>query len=80
LAERLAEKGLGETHLERSLVTAGKSKTPVTLVVDTGSGHKTITLEPRQVANGRVRGLDTKADVERTLPISAIIELRAVGE
>jgi hypothetical protein len=27
-----------------------------------------------------VRGLDTVADVERTLPISAIIELLAVGE
>jgi hypothetical protein len=39
-----------------------------------------MTIEPRQVANGRVRGLDTGSDVERTLPISAIIELTAVGE
>lgn len=80
LAEHLHDVGLGSTHLERALLTAGKSRTTVTLLVETSSGNKTITLEPRHVANGRVRGLDTKADVERTLPISAIIELLAVGE
>lgn len=80
LAEHLHDVGLGSTHLERALLTAGKSRTTVTLLVETSTGNKTITLEPRHVANGRVRGLDTKADVERTLPISAIIELLAVGE
>lgn len=80
LAEHLHDVGLGSTHLERALLTAGKSRTTVTLLVETSSGNKTITLEPRHVANGRVRGLDTTADVERTLPISAIIELLAVGE
>ena len=80
LAENLFETGLGSTHLERALMTAGKARTTVTLLVETSTGNKTITLEPRHVANGRVRGLDTVADVERTLPISAIIELLAVGE
>ncbi len=80
LAERLHDIGLGSTHLERALMTAGKSRSRVTLLVETSTGNKTITLEPRHVANGRVRGLDTVADVERTLPISAIIELIAVGE
>ena len=80
LAQHLFETGLGSTHLERALITAGKTRTKVTLLVETSSGNKTITLEPRHVANGRVRGLDTVADVERTLPISAIIELLAVGE
>jgi len=80
LIERLHETGLGSTHLERALMTAGKSRSSVTLLVETSTGNKTITLEPRHVANGRVRGLDTVADVERTLPISAIIELLAVGE
>lgn len=80
LIERLHETGLGSTHLERALMTAGKSRSSVTLLVETSTGNRTITLEPRHVANGRVRGLDTVADVERTLPISAIIELLAVGE
>jgi len=80
LAENLFATGLGSTHLERALITAGKTRSKVTLVVETSAGNKTITLEPRHVANGRVRGLDTVADVERTLPISAIIELLVVGE
>ena len=80
LIEHLHETGLGSSHLERALMTAGKSRSSVTLLVETSTGNKTITLEPRHVANGRVRGLDTVADVERTLPISAIIELLAVGE
>jgi hypothetical protein len=80
LAENLFEVGLGSSHLERALMVAGKARVSVTLVVDTGTGLRTITLEPRQVANGRVRGLDTGSDVERTLPISAIRELKTVGE
>lgn len=80
LAESLAAVGLGSSHLERALLVAGKAKSAVTLVVDTGNGLRTITLEPRQVANGRVRGLDTASDVERTLPISAIREVKTVGD
>jgi hypothetical protein len=80
LIEHLHETGLGSSQLERALMTAGKSRSRVTLLVETSTGNRTITLEPRHVANGRVRGLDTVADVERTLPISAIIELLAVGE
>ena len=80
LAEDLHRVGLGSSHLERALLVAGKARARVTLVVETGTGPRTITLEPRQVANGRVRGLDTGSDVERTLPISAILELKAVGE
>jgi len=80
LADHLYSTGLGSTHLERALISAGKNRSRVTLLVETSTGAKTITLEPRHVANGRVRGLDTAADVERTLPISAIIELLAVGE
>ncbi|MFM6968234.1 MAG: helicase-associated domain-containing protein [Microbacteriaceae bacterium] len=80
LAEDLHRVGLGSTHLERALLMAGKARARVTLVVDTATGPRTITLEPRHVANGRVRGLDTGSDVERTLPISAILELKAVGE
>lgn len=80
LAVQLHEVGLGTTHLERALVIAGKSKSRVTLVVDTSDGLRTMTIEPRHVANGRVRGVDTGSDVERTVPISAIVELKAVGE
>lgn len=80
LAERLHGAGLGSSHLERALVVAGKAKSRVTIVVKTPDGLRTMTIEPRHVANGRVRGLDTGSDVERTVPISAIIELKAVGE
>ena len=80
LAESLAAVGLGSSHLERALLVAGKAKSAVTLIVETGEGLRTITLEPRQVANGRVRGLDTASDVERTLPISAIRDVKTVGD
>lgn len=80
IADQLVEVGLGSSHLERALMVAGKARARVTLVIDTGSGLRTITLEPRHVANGRVRGIDTASDVERTLPISAIRELKTVGD
>jgi len=80
MAEQIHELGLGTSHMERALIVAGKTRTRVTLTVETGSGPRTMTLEPRNVANGRVRGLDTVADVERTLPISAILTITTAGE
>jgi len=80
MAEHIHDVGLGTSHMERALIVAGKTRTRVTLTVETGTGTRTMTLEPRNVANGRVRGLDTVADVERTLPISAIITLTTAGE
>jgi hypothetical protein len=80
MAEQIHEAGLGTSHMERALIVAGKTRTRVTLTVATGTGTRTMTLEPRNVANGRVRGLDTVADVERTLPISAIITLTTAGD
>jgi hypothetical protein len=80
MAEQIHELGLGTSHMERALIVAGKTRTRVTLTVETGNGPRTMTLEPRNVANGRVRGLDTVADVERTLPISAILTITTAGE
>jgi hypothetical protein len=80
MAEQIHDAGLGTSHMERALIVAGKTRTRVTLTVETGNGTRTMTLEPRNVANGRVRGLDTVADVERTLPISAIITLTTAGD
>ncbi|CAB4589974.1 MAG: hypothetical protein F2574_02420 [Actinobacteria bacterium] len=80
MAEQIHDVGLGTSHMERALIVAGKTRTRVTLTVETGNGTRTMTLEPRNVANGRVRGLDTVADVERTLPISAIITLTTAGD
>lgn len=80
MAKHIFEVGLGTSHMERALIVAGKTRTRVTLTVETSTGPRTMTLEPRNVANGRVRGLDTVSDVERTLPISAIITLTTAGE
>lgn len=80
LCDYLFEVGLGSSHLERALTVAGKARARVTLVIETGAGLREITLEPRHVANGRVRGIDTASDVERTLPISAIREVKTVGD
>jgi len=80
MAEQIHELGLGTSHMERALIVAGKTRTRVTLTVETGNGPRTMTLEPRNVANGRVRGLDTVADVERTLPISAILTITTAGD
>ena len=77
-SEQLLVAGLGAGHLERALIVAMKAKTRVQITVQMPAGETVMIVEPRSVANGRVRALDTAVDAERTVPLSAITNLNSV--
>ena len=64
--------------MERALLLALRTKTRVTISVHMPAGPTELVVEPRSVANGRLRALDITADAERTVPISAITNLTTV--
>ncbi|PWC03424.1 helicase-associated domain-containing protein [Agromyces badenianii] len=62
-----------EAWLARQLEAAARSKETLTVTVRMPSGDTAdYLLAPASVANGRLRARDRKADIERTLPLSAI--------
>ncbi len=68
----LSESSGDEATLQQILLAIKlKSKIQVSYLGQDGS-EVTLTLEPNGVANGRVRGRDRKADIERTLPLANI--------
>jgi hypothetical protein len=77
-AEQLLVAGLGAGHMERALMLALRTKTRVTISVQMPAGPTDMVVEPRSVANGRLRALDINVDAERTVPISAITNLTTV--
>ena len=72
----LAEGEEGATEqawLARQLEAAARSKETLTVTVRMPGGDTAdYLLAPASVANGRLRARDRKADIERTLPLSAI--------
>ena len=68
----------GRAWLERQLEVAIKAKA---LIVVTISMHDGTTseylLQPTSIAGGRLRALDRKSDIERTLPVSHISAVRS---
>ncbi|MGH3705987.1 MAG: helicase-associated domain-containing protein, partial [Agromyces sp.] len=59
--------------LARQLEAAARSKETLTVTVRMPGGDTAdYLLAPASVANGRLRARDRKADIERTLPLSAI--------
>ena len=67
----------GPAWIARQLDAAIEARSTVTVMVDVpGSGPMPLTLEPTGIGGGRLRGRDRTADIERTLPLSSIIELR----
>jgi hypothetical protein len=59
--------------LVRSIQLAIKNKSIIVIGVTTNAGTEVeFTLEPIGFANGRLRGKDKKADIERTLPLTKI--------
>lgn len=72
----LAEGDAGATEqawLARQLEAAARSKETLTVTVRMPGGDTAdYLLAPASVANGRLRARDRKADIERTLPLSAI--------
>ncbi|PPG03277.1 hypothetical protein C5E06_12840 [Pseudoclavibacter sp. RFBI5] len=76
-ATRLDAGDDAQTWVQRQLEVARRAKSEVTVRVDLGGGKETtLRLVPMSVAAGRLRARDLAADVERTLPIRAILEVQ----
>ena len=59
---------------------ATRTKTPLEIDVTMPDGTTvTSTMEPRSLSGGRLRGVEIKNSVERTLPVSRITAVRPVG-
>lgn len=46
---------------------------PLAITVDMGDREHTIYLSPHSIHNGRLRGIDLRSDVERTIPVSHVL-------
>lgn len=82
LVARLRAEDRGDTStawLAKQLEIAVRDHTPVTVSLLHGERRSTFTIEPVSLAGGRLRGLDRSADVERTLPLAMITEVRLAG-
>lgn len=58
------------------LELAVRDRTPITVEVDVAGEHRQLSIEPHAVKNGRLRGLDLRSDVERTIPVSHVVDVR----
>jgi Helicase conserved C-terminal domain len=68
----------GRAWLERQLDVAIRSRLIVTVTVLMPNGTTIdYLIEPTGLAGGRLRALDRKADIERTLPLASIVEVQS---
>jgi hypothetical protein len=66
----------GQAWMARQLELAIKTKMTVTVVVRMPDGSEIeYLLEPAALASGRLRARDRRSDIERTLPLSHIVEV-----
>src|SRR6218665_164861 len=65
-----------EDWLARTLDAAAKTKSTLIVTVRLSDGSSEYLLAPASVSNGRLRARDARSDIERTLPLSAIIAVR----
>jgi hypothetical protein len=64
--------------LERELEQAVRARAEIVVVVRMPDGtERALTLEASGLGGGRLRGRDRAADIERTLPVSSIVSVRA---
>ena len=78
MRESDANLGLSGTDeiMTRQVQLAIRNKAKLALVIKRSDGTElSIILEPSGIANGRLRGLDRKAQVERTLPLTTITSI-----
>ena len=78
LIERLRLSGTDDTEagwLERQLEAAVKARSTVVVTVNLPAGPTELVLEPTGIGGGRLRARDRASDVERTLPLSSILEV-----
>jgi len=76
---RLSHTAGGEAGwLERELEQAVRARAEIVVVVRMPDGtERALTLEASGLGGGRLRGRDRAADIERTLPVSSIVSVRA---
>ena len=63
------------SDMERKILLALKTKSLLQVQVNANGKVMDFLLEPIGMANGRLRARDRKADIERTLPVSAITSI-----
>ena len=70
----------GDDDLVRQIEWAlkNRSKLLITATDRTGKAHEFL-LEPKNLSNGRLRGIDTRAEIERTLPLERITNASPVA-
>lgn len=73
MAEAKKEPGSFEGVIELAI----SERVPITVTVSMGESNQEMTIEPHALRNGRLRGRDTRSDVERTLPVSHVVGVRA---
>ena len=61
--------------LSSIIEVATANRIPLVIECDMGSaGHTQFVIEPRSVSNGRLRGIETRHNVERTIPVASIVQ------
>ena len=61
--------------LSSVIEVATANRIPLLIECDMGSaGHTQFVIEPRSISNGRLRGIETKHHVERTIPVASIVQ------
>ena len=78
LIERLRLGDTADTEtgwLERQLEAAVKARSAVRVTVNLPTGPVELVLEPTGIGGGRLRARDRASDIERTLPLSSILEV-----
>jgi hypothetical protein len=63
------------SDMERKILLALKTKSLLQVQINANGKIMDFLLEPIGMANGRLRARDRKADIERTLPVSAITSI-----
>ncbi len=63
------------SDMERKILLALKTKSSLQVQINANGKIMDFLLEPIGMANGRLRARDRKADIERTLPVSAITSI-----
>jgi hypothetical protein len=63
------------SDMERKILLALKTKSMLQVQINANGKLMDYLLEPIGIANGRLRARDRKADIERTLPVSAITSI-----
>ncbi len=67
-----------EAWMTRSIELAVRNKTPLVVVVAmTDGSEREFLIEPKSLSNGRLRGLDQRSEVERTIPVANVTALRS---